>query len=203
MLRLLVLPALAVVVLSLSAHQAQAQGERLLIGPRIGANITDFRGLPLVNPTGGVNGGFFIGFKVKEWFMPTLEVLYTMKGYSQPRNIGPKVQGIHYMEFPVLFQFMVPTGTMWWPKAFVGVAPAVPVYVPGEIYGTPKYDVGLPFGIGFDVRPFEFRPFWFTFDIRYTLGVVDQDPAVSKYGGDKMYNSCTSFNLGFAYGLGR
>ena len=122
----------------------------------------------------GFSGGAFLTYSISRQFAVQPELLYVSKGAEKDLFIFSAHWTTDYIEVPVLLKFdLVPNGKAH-PNLFAG--PAMSILLSSEIGalgekfdvadGMKSLDVGFVFGGGVDYKRI-------TFDVRYTLGLVN------------------------------
>lgn len=160
-----------------SAQQATTgvTGKGLKLGFGIAKINTDNKELDdFLDSRTGFSGGAYLTYSFSHQFAVQPEILYVSKGAAKDLFIFDAHWNIDYLEVPVLLKFNIAPDRPVRPNLFVGPAMSVLLsssfHVINESYdvkdGMKSMDVGLVFGGGVDYRRV-------TFDLRYTLGLVN------------------------------
>jgi len=173
-------------VLSICAVSAElsplAAQARVTFGPMAGVSVVNWRGADAGEASSLVRftAGGFVRVRQSDLLAIEPQVLYVQKGSKLDVGTGgPTTVKLDYVEVPVLFNLSVPTEhSAVHPHFFAGPALAFKVGCTRSGEGTAaavkgsctdstsavkSTDFALVFGLGFQVR-------WFDFQLRYDLG---------------------------------
>lgn len=198
--------------------QIRAQRQVLSVGPKIGVNISNFRGDDVSR--NGAQAGLVVGavltYSVVNNFAISVEALYAQKGArftNEPVGQNEEIdynRRINYVEIPVLARYYLNTDGFFRPNVFVG--PAFGFMLSAKEVNRKMndeslsdvdisdavnpVDVGLAFGAGLNFQVAERRRI--LVDARYTLGISDITEADNNV-------SSTAFTLtvGTSFGFGK
>ena len=160
----------------------------------------------------GFSGGAFLTYNLNRQLAVQPEVLYVSKGAEKDLFIITPAWAMDYLEIPVLLKFAFTPDAKVRPNLFAG--PAFALLLSSEVSasdysfdvadGMKSMDVGFVLGGGLDFKRF-------TFDIRYTLGlvnVIDADKInelTESEEGDYFYlegdPSVKNTNISFMFGV--
>jgi hypothetical protein len=168
-----------------------AQEKNVGFGIKAGMDIADNYGDDAdgLDTKVGFIGGGFIEYMAAPQFAIQLEALYAMKG-AKVSGVDAKFK-TDYIEFPLLFKFMIPTQGNIKPNLYAG--PALGILTSAkisvdmtnlvlsnqasvdvkDIYKSTDFGIAFGGGIGAAMESFTL-----TFDVRYTLGmtkIIDPD----------------------------
>jgi len=174
---ILVMGVILLLCVTASAQQATVgvTGKGLKLGFGIAKINTDDKELDdFLDSRSGFSGGAFLTYSFTRQFAVQPEILFVSKGAEKDLFIVSAHWNIDYLEVPVLLKFNIAPDRPVRPNLFVG--PAVSVLLSSKLHvineeydvkdGMKTMDVGLVFGGGIDFKRV-------TFDLRYTLGLVN------------------------------
>ena len=214
---ILVMGVILLLCVTASAQQATVgvTGKGLKLGFGIAKINTDDKELDdFLDSRSGFSGGAFLTYSFTRQFAVQPEILFVSKGAEKDLFIVSAHWNIDYLEVPVLLKFNIAPDRPVRPNLFVG--PAVSVLLSSKLHvineeydvkdGMKTMDVGLVFGGGIDFKRV-------TFDLRYTLGLVNTvdaarvngltgaEPSDSYYleGDPSVKNTNISFMVGVRF----
>ncbi|MDD5719619.1 MAG: porin family protein [Candidatus Krumholzibacteria bacterium] len=150
-------------------------GKGVKLGVAFATISTDYDELDdFLDSRGGFIGGAYLTYSLSRQFALQPEILYVAKGGEKDFFFVAPYWSSDYLEFPLLLKFsIVPAGPIH-PILFVG--PAVSFLLSSEVGvssysydvkdGMKSVDFSVVFGGGIDFKRF-------TFDVRYTMGLVN------------------------------
>ncbi len=224
---------LLVVLLQTNMSKAQAQQQTadqsanyFTIGPRVGVNFTDFKGVDAESKT-GANAGILFVYSFQEHFGVSSGIFYSMEGAKYTTTTssnGIVIESknkfnLSYIRVPVLASvFFGQYGDKVRPKISLG--PCIGFLVgaenksettttEGSVTSTStattkvkdnftSTDFGAVVAAGLNIRLMERT--WLNFDVDYYMGAVDIRD-VQPSGTDALKNNGFSVNLGVGFGL--
>lgn len=181
-------------------------GQRLMVGPTAGVNISTITDVPGNKAMAGFTGGVNATYSHWEHLSFTGQALYTQsgtnytvfdEGFFRERNIT-----LHYLEVPVLANYLFGTrGDFFRPKVSAGSSfgwlmdaeDSGPFSNPNDYR---RMNLGITAGTGFNYQLME--AVWFTFDVRYTYGLNNLNRYSSPYF---LHNSGVSAVAGVSIGI--
>lgn len=201
-----------ILTLLLAGASFTSYSQSISVGPKLGVTNATGAGDDLPNDVEGINGftgGIFIKYSTGNIFAFQPEILYVRKGgyWNEGANLNYELT-IDYLEIPLLAKFQIPVTDKLFPFVYAGPYGAFQLNneTQGQVFfvqtngsaDLKDFDAGLALGAGFD---FEFSDFYFGFDARYDIGMVNIFEEDSNGDQPDIKNRSLAFMIGLGVNL--